>query len=163
MAQIFFPCTYIQSFLQFYRTLQPKQQAFAPKDPITHPLYGTAPAQSLPYNNGYPDANQPPPFNQQPVYGQQPPVEPPKILQPTAFPQPQSFNNQPFNAGSYNPPTKPAQQNVVNAVVEKPQAVEKQPIPEEHVVLQSVFDDLRSRCSCAASNPVSSFVFMTTS
>lgn len=30
----------------------------------------------------------------------------------------------------------------------------KAPIPEEHVILQTVFDDLRNRCYQAASNPV---------
>lgn len=30
----------------------------------------------------------------------------------------------------------------------------KAPIPEEHVSLQTVFDDLRSRCFNSASNPV---------
>jgi len=31
----------------------------------------------------------------------------------------------------------------------------KGPIPEEHMYLQTVFEELRNRCACTATNPVS--------
>jgi protein transport protein SEC31 len=33
----------------------------------------------------------------------------------------------------------------------------KGPIPEEHMYLQTVFEELRNRCACTATNPVSPF------
>lgn len=131
-----------------YEFLQPKQN-LPSSDPITHPLYGAAPVQNPPYNNGYADTSQPTPFNPGPPYGHHPPADAPQVLQPGGFQQPPVFNTQPLNP-SYG------QQQTVQAVPEKPQPVEKPPIPEEHAVIQSVFDELRARCTCAANNPVSS-------
>lgn len=139
--------------------LQTKQQNFAAKDPITHPLYGTSPAQNIPYNNGYGDVGQSLPLNQGPPYGQHPPQEGPQILQPAGFPQPSAFNTQPLNISNYGQQAaKPVQQQTVRDIQEKPQPVEKQPIPDEHVILQTVFEDLRNKCTCAANNPVSKYI-----
>lgn len=125
-------------------------------------MYGATPAQNIPYNNGYGDTNNQPFHQQGPIYGQHPPLEtapPPQILNPAAgFSQQQqqqqapAFNTQPF----YNQPPQQQQQQQPQPVrqVEKPQPVEKAPIPEENVVIQRVFDDLKYKCSCAANNPV---------
>jgi protein transport protein SEC31 len=47
----------------------------------------------------------------------------------------------------YVPPVTPAKV----AEPHKP----KGPIPEEHMYLQTVFEELRNRCACTATNPVS--------
>lgn len=41
------------------------------------------------------------------------------------------------------------------ARVETPQPVQKAPIPEEHIHMKTVLDELRNQCSCSANNPVS--------
>lgn len=103
--------------------------------PITHPIFGAASNQSevTPMNNGYSDV---PPV---PVYGQAPPMQP----QPTRF--------QPPVMQQVQQQAPPARSNV--ATPEPPKA--KGPVPEEHMYLQTVFDELRNQCSCAANNPVS--------
>lgn len=67
---------------------------------------------------------------------------------------PSTFNTQPLNPAAYNPPPQPTSVNQQVGAVEKPQPVEKVPIPDEHAIIQSIFDDLRNKCSCAANNPV---------
>lgn len=44
--------------------------------------------------------------------------------------------------------------------VETPQPIQKPPIPEEHVHMQTVFDELKQKCSYAANNPVSEISFI---
>lgn len=61
-----------------------------------------------------------------------------------------------MNPVAYNQPVQPASFNQRPSAVEKPQPVEKAPIPDEHLIIQSVFDELRNKCTCAANNPVSS-------
>lgn len=68
---------------------------------------------------------------------------------------PPAFNTQPLNSAVYGQP----QQQPARAVQEKPQPVEKAPIPEEHAALQAVFDELRNKCTCAANNLVSDFLW----
>lgn len=82
-------------------------------------------------------------FQPQPVnnfaptnYGQAPPT----TFNPTGF----KANAVNFNQG----------QNQPTAVPEKPQPIQKPPIPEEHIHMQTVFDELKYQCSCAANNPV---------
>lgn len=58
------------------------------------------------------------------------------------------------NAVSYNQP-----QNQLTEAPEKPQTIQKPPIPEEHIHMQTVFDELKYQCSCAANNPVSFFFY----
>lgn len=120
------------------------------------------PTQNIPSTNGYPDQTQPlPPFNSNSPYN--PPNLPPgspQIFQPPAStgfgfnqpPQPLThgtFNQNAINSNFQQQPTPPVQ-----ATQEQPQIIQKPPIPDEHKSMQTVFEDLRSRCSCTASNPV---------
>lgn len=129
-------------------------ESLQPNQPITHPLYGSAPT-----NNGYnpepPQIFQPPPPTN--AYGQ------PSSLT-NAYGQIPSSNN--FTSGGFNTnavnfnqqnfaPLSNQQSMQSAPVVEKPQPIQKPPIPEEHVHMQTVFDELKVQCSCAANNPVS--------
>lgn len=87
-------------------------------------------------------------------------MEPPpqQILNPAGFGQQQPiFNTQPLNPVTFNPPSQPPAASAAAAVVEKPQPVEKTPIPDENVIIQTIFDNLRNKCIYAANNPVSGF------
>jgi len=61
--------------------------------------------------------------------------------------QPQQGYPQQQPQQQYVPPVTPAK------VAEPPK--QKGPIPEEHMYLQTVFEELRNRCACTATNPVS--------
>ncbi|XP_044252290.1 protein transport protein Sec31A [Tribolium madens] len=114
---------------------QPKPEASLPSQPITHPLYGAAPT-----NNGY--GNEPQMFQPQPTNNFPPSnnFAPPTTFNPTGFKS---------NAVSFN-----QVQNQSPAMApEKPQPIQKPPIPEEHIHMQTVFDELKYQCSCAANNP----------
>lgn len=95
--------------------------------------------------------SQPPQFSPQQQQQQPPPSQP--------YLPPQSFPNQQQHQQSYQQ-FHPPQNNYSNSVTTppvkqvQPEPVKK-PIPEEHVVLQTVFDELRNRCTGAANNPVS--------
>lgn len=70
------------------------------------------------------------------------------VYQPTNMYQPQMMQQQ-----MVNPHEQPAPvSQFARAKPEPPPP--KAPIPEEHVVLQTAFDDLRNRCFQAAGNPV---------
>ncbi|ENN70527.1 hypothetical protein HUJ04_007968 [Dendroctonus ponderosae] len=140
-------------------------------EPITHPIYGSAPAQ--PASNGYgyggdqPGQFQPPPMQ---PYGSQPPTSfnPPAAPPSGAF---QPANVAPYGApnfnyappaGSFNPSN--FNQNAIGGTASpKPpaaaptpvvaQQVQKAPLPPEHEVLQRVFNELKERCNSTASNP----------
>lgn len=126
------------------------------QDPITHPIYGTAPVSSTP-NNLYSNQNIP---QQTPMYNQplpqnnqfsnfQPPMQtPPDIYNPSAF------NTQAVNPNAFTPNTNINHQHNVMGQVDKPQPIQKAPIPEEHVHMQTVLEEVRNRCSNAANNPV---------
>lgn len=109
-----------------------KKPEYTPPAPITHPLFGVAPQneqQPLPTNNGYP-------YMPGQSYEPAPPMQP----APNKFAPPVQHTYQP------SPPTpKPR-------TPEPPKS--KGPVPEEHMYLQTVFDELRSQCTCAANNPV---------
>ncbi|XP_057666336.1 protein transport protein Sec31A isoform X1 [Diorhabda carinulata] len=122
---------------------KPKSEV-TPAEPITHPLYGTAPVQASPLPiNGYGDVNQiTQPYNQN-FY----PQNPPSTFQPQATTFATAYNPNNFNQNLVQP-----QQEVVGRT-ETPQPVQKPPIPEEHLHLKTVFDELRNRCSCTANNP----------
>ncbi|XP_049803426.1 protein transport protein Sec31A isoform X2 [Schistocerca nitens] len=114
--------------------LQPKPE-YAPQNPITHPLYGSAqpdpPAanfQNAAVNGVYGNMGQ-----------QQPYV--PYNAPPHAQQQQQQQQQQPPAAGPV----------VTAKAVEPPKP--KGPIPEEHMYLQTVFDELRNRCYNTATNP----------
>lgn len=129
--------------------------------PITHPLFGVDPNQGTTSQNGYhqePQVNygaqQPPqaatPYQQQP-YGAQPlqahsqPTYPPTSMSnQQGFPTQlhyQNFNQQQMNEPpARNTPEPPKQ---------------KAPLPEEYIYMQTVFDELRTRCINASTNPVS--------
>nr|CAD7260928.1 unnamed protein product [Timema shepardi] len=112
---------------------QPKAD-YSGLNPITHPLYGSVPAEQVPgnipnvaMNGGYADPGQ-----QQQQYSQYP--SPP-------LPQ-QNYQQQQQVAASPAP---------VARVAEPPKP--KAPIPEEFMYLQTVFEELRNRCTCSATNP----------
>lgn len=146
-----------------------QKQEVSQQDPITHPIFGTAPAQQYPNNNGYIDPNQNMPYNQAP---------PPQMFQPSpastgGFNQPMNFNTSAINQGNFNQnalntqhnPSQPfqgptsqgqtLQGQTIQSQPEKPAPVQKGPIPEEHLHMKTIFDELMSKCSCAANNPVS--------
>ncbi|RZC32965.1 transport Sec31A [Asbolus verrucosus] len=110
--------------------LKPEQTSLS-SQPITHPIYGATPT-----NNGYgqeaPQMFQPPPTA---PYGQLPPT----------------FNQSGFKPNAVN--FNQAQNQQQNIAPEQPQPVQKPPIPEEHMHMQTVFDELKYQCSCAANNP----------
>lgn len=63
------------------------------------------------------------------------------------------FNNNPINQNVLNANNQ--QQQVQPEV---PQVVQKPPIPEEHIHMQTVFDELKSKCAITANNPVSDLI-----
>ncbi|KAL3273448.1 hypothetical protein HHI36_014892 [Cryptolaemus montrouzieri] len=137
---------------------QAKRDSQHSVEPITHPLYGAVPIQQPPnqVNNGFGEddtqrAHFGAPYN---------PQEAPRIFQPppsdftTAGGMPSAYNSGVFNQNATTsiinqaPSPVPAVQRI-----EKPVPVPKAPIPEEHMHMKTVFDELRNQCSCAASNP----------
>ncbi|XP_049818141.1 protein transport protein Sec31A [Aethina tumida] len=131
---------------------QPKAEA-PPSDPITHPIFGNAPAQPLP-TNGYGDMVAPPlqPYNPNQYPGQG--GDPNAMYQPQqAFAPPSTFNPGQFNQNVVmNAATANLSQPAAVATPEPPAPIQKPPIPEEHIHMQTVFDELRTRCSCASNN-----------
>lgn len=118
---------------------QPKTD-FVPPSPITQPLLGGPTGDTAkngqfydPYHNSQQQQQQ----NIRPVPNQF------QSVQQLPYPQ--------FPAPNMPQPTLP-KEGVQKSVVAEPI---KKPIPEEHVTLQNVFDELRNRCSMAANNPVS--------
>lgn len=62
-----------------------------------------------------------------------------------------NFNNNPINSmNDFN-----QQQGPIQARPETPQNVPKAPIPEEHIHMQTVLDELKTKCATTAHNPVS--------
>lgn len=134
------------------------------QEPITHPIFGVAPTQQYPNNNGFLDPNQNMPYNQGSNFAPPPTggAAPPQMFTPSMatsssgnFNQPMSFNTNAINQTNFN-------QNAINAEytpqtsnvqAEKPAPVQKGPIPEEHIHMKTVLDELRTKCSCAANNP----------
>lgn len=102
---------------------QPKAD-YVPQNPITHPLYGAAPQEPAP-----------PMMPNMAVNGGY--VDP--LVGAPYQPQQQQPQQQ------YISPVAPAK------VAEAPKP--KGPIPEEHMYLKTVFEELRNRCACAATNP----------
>ncbi|XP_023705951.1 protein transport protein Sec31A isoform X4 [Cryptotermes secundus] len=113
--------------LAYYDFLLPKAD-YMPQTPITHPLYGAAPQEPAP-----------PMMPNMAVNGGY--VDP---LVGAPY-QPQQLYPQQQQQQQYSSPVAPAK------VAEPPKP--KGPIPEEHMYLQTVFEELRNRCTCAASNP----------
>lgn len=66
------------------------------------------------------------------------PSQPPRFPPPVQQPQFQ--------------PSTPKMKSSVASTPEPPKS--KGPVPEEHMYLQTVFDELRNQCTCAANNPV---------
>nr|CAD7198534.1 unnamed protein product [Timema douglasi] len=117
---------------------QPKAD-YSGLNPITHPLYGSVPAEQVPgnipnvaMNGGYADPGQ---QQQQQQYSQYP--SPP-------LPQ-QNYHQQQQQQQVAASPAPVAR------VAEPPKP--KAPIPEEFMYLQTVFEELRNRCTCSATNP----------
>lgn len=103
-------------------------------------------------SNGYGDPSSQR-FDQQSLY----PQSPPQMFQPPTHNASRTFDQSGYNQNPVN--TGVTQQNLkeISGAVraETPQPVQKPPIPEEHVHMQTVLDELRNQCSCAANNPVS--------
>ncbi|KAJ8712614.1 hypothetical protein PYW07_005456 [Mythimna separata] len=115
---------------------KPKQEVSA-QAPITHPLFGVEPPQHVPLapTSQYGGQQFPQQFGQAaPQYGQQ---------YPNQYPD--------YQAAAMTPayPQKPESP----APVEPAAPVQKAPLPEQHVILQSVFDAIRAECSNRATNP----------
>lgn len=130
----------------------PPKSEYSSMDPITHPLYGV-PTPNVPASNGFmePIPNQQsfppnPMFNQNFDHNQ--PITQPPLPPTTGFmqPHPEAYN-QNFNANFQQP------QPPVQVAQEVPAPIEKLPLPEEHKIIQIVFDDLRNRCTNTANNP----------
>lgn len=124
------------------------------QDPITHPLYGTTLVQS----NGYIDQGTNMPPNSNSAYEQTPlntqAFQPP----PTSGFNVSGFNTNPISQANFNQNNMNSNFNQTQPIqgrVETPQLIQKPPIPEEHIHMQTVFDELKQKCSCAANNPVS--------
>lgn len=133
---------------------QPKPtESMQQNQPITHPLYGAAPI-----NNGYnpepPQIFHPPPSSN--AYGQPPPSTNTYGQPPSNNFTPGAFNTNAVNFNhQQNFSQLPNQQFLQSPpAVETPQPIQKLPIPEEHLHMQTVFDELKVQCSCAANNPV---------
>lgn len=135
-----------------------KQSDYVQQDPITHPLYGVAPSQTLPSSNGFVEPIQSQPFvpNAQPyapnaLYNpnfEPPPMQPP--LPPTGF-MPPSPNPDVYHQNAIpnvQPPVVTA-----TAVEPPPPIIQKAPLSGEQKTMQIVFEDLRGRCSANANNP----------
>lgn len=124
-------------------------------DPITHPLYGTTPSQMQP-SNGYIDQNSQQ-YNQFSAY----PQSPPQMFTPPTNNVSRTYDQSGFqtNAFNQNPVQGGIPQNMQEVSrpdrVKTPRTVQKAPIPEEHMHMKTVLDELRNQCSCATSNPVS--------
>lgn len=63
--------------------------------------------------------------------------------------QQQQMNRFPMVTQQYQQQQQPPQQQ---APADPPK--QKPPVPEEHMYLQTVFDELKNQCTCAANNPV---------
>lgn len=133
---------------------QPKQEA-PTTEPIRHPIFGAS-QPDVANNNGYTDPYAAPPQQQQfpPPYQSQPTqmFQPPPTMQTNNFAQ--SFNPGNFNQ---NPIAGVPQQmnNAPQAPVEvrkAPEPVQKPPIPEEHIHMQTVFDELKNQCFNSTNN-----------
>lgn len=91
------------------------------------------------------------------------PQGPPQMFQPPTNNMSRTFDHSSFNQGTYNSNvvTNVAHQQIqeVSGTVrsETPQPIQKAPIPEEHIHMKTVLDELRNQCSYAANNPVSIF------
>ncbi|KAK3915327.1 Protein transport protein Sec31A [Frankliniella fusca] len=124
------------------RAKPPKTDAAAVA-PITHPLFGAVPQETAPplnsLNGGYAD----PMMGNVGAYGhvQQNVYQAPNVYQP------QIMQAQMINPNEQAPPAP----QFSRAKPEPPPP--KAPIPEEHIVLQTVFNDLRNRCFQASNNP----------
>lgn len=106
---------------------QPKGDYLA-QNPITHPLYGATPQEPAP-----------PVMQNMGVNGGY--VDP--------------LVGAPYQPQQVYPQQQPQQQfvpPVISAKVAEP-SKPKGPIPEEHMYLQTVFEELRNRCACTATNP----------
>ncbi|KAL0275659.1 UNVERIFIED_CONTAM: hypothetical protein PYX00_003452 [Menopon gallinae] len=116
---------------------QPKQE-FVQQTPITHPLMsGTVPDPALNGQAGDYFHNAPPQQQQQ---QQQYPYQ--------TYPVQQQFSQQ------YQNQNYPKQEPVMPAKQVREEPVKKA-IPEEHVILRTVFDELRNKCLAVANNPQS--------
>ncbi|KAK7872942.1 hypothetical protein R5R35_004256 [Gryllus longicercus] len=119
---------------------KPKAE-YQPQAPITHPIFGAVPAEAappvgpnmgMPMNGGYSD--------QSAAYSN---------LQQQQQIHQYNQQQQPLQQHQQQQQQPPQHSPVVKAEPAKP----KGPVPEEHMYLQTVFNELRDRCMNAATNP----------
>lgn len=120
---------------------------------ITHPLFGSDPHAQ--HQNGYAE---PPNQGYQYLTPQIPTMQPHQpIPSATDIYQPQ-FQTHAVQPSSQQPLQTNYQQNVPQQPMSPPPVPEvpkaKAPIPEEYVYMQTVFNELKTQCASAATNPV---------
>lgn len=104
-------------------------------------------------SNGYVDPNSQQ-FNQFSSY----PQNPPQMFQPPTNNVSRTYDPSAYQQNTFNQnAVQSAMQQEVSGIgrVETPKPVQKAPIPEEHIHMKTVLDELRNQCSYAANNPVS--------
>ncbi|XP_063973908.1 protein transport protein Sec31A isoform X1 [Diachasmimorpha longicaudata] len=122
---------------------QPQANDFSVQNPILHPLRGAMPQQeyNAPEENYHQDPHNP---YGQPQYNQ-------SVLSPSnQFNPPMGYEQNNQHSHQYQP--QQHQPPVQAARVAEPEAP-KAPIPEEHVHLKTILDELKARCHESAKNP----------
>lgn len=151
----FFPQSPVDFFKMYEFQTKTTEAVANAAQPITHPLYGAAPVSTNGFNDATGHAYS---TGAPPMYGGQ---DVPQMFYPAAPTSANNFNSNAFNPGGFKQNAVNFNQAGVNNSVsgggldEKAEPVKKPPIPEEHVHMQTVFDELKNLCSCTANNPVS--------
>lgn len=92
----------------------------------------------------------------------------PQMFQPSTNNISRTFDQSGFNQSAFNQHAVPSvtqqrlQEISGNIRAQTPQEVPKAPIPEEHMHMKTVLDELRNQCSYATNNPVSNYYNCTT-
>lgn len=148
----------------FSRKVPSKPEPLAQQSPVTHPIFGTAPIINNGYPGGMPGAMGAPPMTPFDPAHQQQQAPPPPMVSLSSHTY--GNMNTPIGGGFMQPPLQQHQpslstmcydraEEAMSPPIQRPpkEPTPKEPIPEEHKHLQTVLDDLRLRCSQAASNP----------
>lgn len=138
--------------------MAPLQPIESTTNVITHPLFATDPNQNQ-NQNGYNDASVP---QHGFAYGNAPPNGPYQgtFMNPNQQSMGMSAPNVSQQLGQPFQTTLPNAQPPQSVPLSRPEPTpelikQKSPLPEEYIYLQTVFNELRSQCAQAASNPVS--------
>lgn len=119
--------------------MQPKTD-FLPQNPITQPLLGGP--QEIGEVNGR-------------LYGSYVGTHQQQVSLPNVPSQYQTNPSQQLPYPQYTSSVMP-QPKVSDVQSGTVREIVKKPIPNEHIVLQNIFDELKNKCCTSASNPVSS-------